>query len=224
MPVFREPTGTFARLIAQENRREAEAALVESTEPAAAPAPESTSEPATPVLRNSERDPKWYARLHQLEERCEEIWPGRGLWQIQMGSNLWPRLANASAKTPDEIWEHALDRLAETPAIPRAICTYLAAMLERFVVDPPRHVKQRIADESIPTLVPLPDRPWVVEAEATLAAKVKRALATVARPARNPESDEAGRLQGLPEAQALARADAQGEAGVDLPPGVHGLR
>ena len=131
MPVFREPTGAFARFIAQENRREAETAPVEPSEPAAAPAPEPTNDPARPVLRNSERDPKWYARLHQLEERCEEIWPGRGLWQIQMGSNLWPRLANASGKTSDEIWEYALDRLAEIPAIPRAICTYLAAMLEQ---------------------------------------------------------------------------------------------
>lgn len=219
MPVFREPTGAFARFIAQENRREAEAAPVEPSEPAAAPEP--ANDPARPVLRNSERDPKWYARLHQLEERCEEIWPGRGLWQIQMGSNLWPRLANASGKTSDEIWEYALNRLAKIPAIPRAICTYLAAMLERFVVDPPKHIKQRVADEAIPTLVPLPDRPWVVQTEARLAEKVKRALASSHGPARTFGSDEAGRLQGLPEAQAHRGSTPQGEAGDDVPARVH---
>ena len=172
MPSFAEPKGPHAHLARKERDQSAPV-------PVSKPAPATASPDQGPgPRRNSERDPKWFKRMHQLSGRCEENWPGRGHYQIQMGSNLWSRLADASAKTPDEIWEHALDRLAEMQQRRRAICTSRGAMLARSVDDRPRHVKQRLADESIPMLVPTPGRPWVEQSEAILAEKVKRALAS----------------------------------------------
>ena len=219
MPRFSEPKGPHAHLARHD--RGYDAPKEQTPSKPAAPEHEPRPDWIGPT-RNSERDPKWFKRIRELGEVCEEIWPGRGLWQIQMGGNLWPRLADASAETSDEIWEHALDQLRGLERIPRVLCTYVAAMLERFARDPPRHIKQRVADESIPTLVVTPDRPWVVAAEARLAEKVKRALASSRGAGRDNGSVQTGRLEGLPTAQANSGATPQGEATHDPPSGVHG--